>query len=364
MERLLILSSDTGEGHNSAAQALGETALKAGWQVSVRKPLEESAAGYRSLGGIYNLLLTYRPGWVGMFAKSIELIKANEAEFFYRRVRTYIQRFIESEKPHAIVSVHPMLNHMIPRWILEQNLQIPCYTFVTDPFPPFWKGWASRYVTRYFVLTKEAGIRLADDGVEPDRIERVSMPLRSGFHTRGLKEVADLRSGLDVEGETILVNGGARGGGRLRRLVQAVLEAAPTANILVVCGHNKRVRRSLDKLKERRLRTFGFVSDIHNLIGAADLVVTKPGALSTYETLASAVPAVLTAVGGLMPQESGLFRAASDHGFGFAVRTLDELGAVVRQGVAGWRAKHEAINRFYQPGSVPDVIDRIQPYHI
>jgi processive 1,2-diacylglycerol beta-glucosyltransferase len=362
MQRMLILSSDTGEGHNSAARALGETAVEAGWQVSVRKPLEESAAGYRSLGGIYNLLLTYRPGWVGMFAKSIELIKANEANIFYRLVRGYIQSFIESEEPAAIVSVHPMLNHMIQRWISEQNLQIPCYTFVTDPFPPFWKGWASGYVTRYFVLTDEAATRLAADGVEPDRIERVSMPLGSGFHIRGPAEVAELRSALDVEGETILVNGGARGGGRLRRLVHAVLEAAPTANILVVCGHNNRVRRSLDKLKDQRVRTFGFVNDIHRLIGAADLVITKPGALSTYESLASAVPAVLTAIGGLMPQESGLFQAAGDHGFGFGVRTLDELRAVVRQGVAGWKAKREAINRFYRPGSSPNLIDRIQPY--
>ncbi len=341
---------------------MGDRARAAGWRVSVRKPLEESATGYRSLGGIYNLLLTYRPGWVGIFAKSIELIKANEADMFYRQLRGYIQRFIESEKPDAIVSVHPMLNHMIQRWISEQNLQIPCYTFVTDPFPPFWKGWASGYVTRYFVLTDQAGAGLADDGVEPERIERVSMPLGPGFHTRGPEEIAALRSGLDVEGETILVNGGARGGGRLRRLAQAVLDAAPTANILVVCGHNDRVRRSLDKLDERRLQTFGFVSDIHRLIGAADLVITKPGALSTYETLASTVPAVLTAVGGLMPQESGLFRAASDHDFGFAVRTLDELTAVVRQGVAGWKAKREAIKRFYRPGSDPDLIGRIQPH--
>ncbi len=363
MERLLILSSDTGEGHNSAARALAETAIARGWQASVRKPLEESATTYRSLGSIYNFLLTHHPAWVGMFAKSIELIKANEADVFYRRVRTYIQRFIESEKPRAILSVHPMLNHMIQRWIAEKGLRIPCYTFVTDPFPPFWKGWASGYVTRYFVLTEEAGTRLEDDGVASDRIERVSMPLGPGFRPHGPEEVAELKSRLDVEGETILVNGGARGGGPLRRLVQAVLEAAPTANILVVCGHNDRVRRSLDSLKEQRLKTFGFVTDIHRMIGAADLVITKPGALSTYEALASTVPSVLTAMGGLMPQESGLFRAASDQGFGFAVRTMDELSAVVDQGVAGWRAKHDAIVRFYSHGSAPELIDRIQPSH-
>ena len=99
---------------------------------------------------------------------------------------------------------------------------------------------------------------------------------------------------------------------------------------------------------------------MHRLIGAADLVITKPGALSTYEALASAVPAVLSAVGGLMPQESGLFEAARSRGFGFAVNTLDELRGVVGKGVSGWESRRQAISEFYHPGTLRDIVERIQ----
>ena len=85
--------------------------------------------------------------------------------------------------------------------------------------------------------------------------------------------------------------------------------------------------------------------------------------MATYETLASHVPVILTAIGGLMPQESGLFDAARSQGFGYAVRTLDELKAVIYKGVPEWRTKREAIANFYSPESTPTLIERIEASH-
>ncbi len=301
---------------------------------------------------------------MGFFFRVIDVLKPYEGNIFYRLVRRYIRRFIEAEHPDVILSVHPMLNHMIQRWIQEQGFRIPCYTFITDPFPPFWRGWASPYVQGYFVTTAEAAAALAANGIDRRKIRRVGMPLRDGFRPHSADEVAQLREALGLqEGETVLVNGGARGGGPLFRLVRAVREAAPGATVLVVCGRNARLRRRLARLEDERIRTYGYVYEIHRLVGASDLVITKPGALSTYESLASLVPAVLTGIGGLMPQESGLFEAASRQGFGFAVRTLEELRNVLAMGADEWRKKRGAIIRFYQPASSGDIIERIQPFH-
>src|SRR6266849_4087607 len=129
MTKLLILSSDTGEGHNSAAAAIENAAESAGFRTRLRKPLEESTGINRSLAGFYNTLLTHRPQWMGRYFQLINRLRPNERDYFYSKVQTYIGRFIESESPDILLSVHPMLNHFIQRFIKEERLPIACYCF-------------------------------------------------------------------------------------------------------------------------------------------------------------------------------------------------------------------------------------------
>ena len=312
MTKLLILSSDTGEGHNSASRALQIAASAAGIEASVRKPIEEYSAN-RILANLYNWLLARRPRWVGAYFSLIDRLRPNEVDFFYNRARRQIRHFVESELPDVILSVHPMLNHFIQRWVREQSLGIPCYTFVTDPFPPFWRGWSSPYIHRYFVTTPEAAGALREAGVLDDTIHQVPMPVRPEFRPAGPEEIEEFRTRLRLDpSPTILINGGARGGGPIPAIYQAVRSAAAHANILVVCGWNRRLQRRIEGFRDKKTRTFGFVQDIHCCVSASNLAITKPGAMSTYEAIASGVPVALCGIGGLMPQESGLFHAHLD----------------------------------------------------
>src|SRR6185436_3008824 len=105
----------------------------------------------------------------------------------------------------------------------------------------------------------------------------------------------------------------ARGGGPIFQVYERVLPLAVNSNVLVICGRNRHLRWQISRLNDPRTRAFGFVDDIHRYVAASDLVITKPGALSTFEALATGVPPLLLAVGGVMPQEGGLFRAALHH---------------------------------------------------
>src|SRR5438874_11812525 len=127
MAHLLILSSDTGEGHNSAAAAIQMAATVAGLNVSVRKPLEESGNFNRFLAGFYNTLLAHRPQWMRRYFWLIEHSRPNERDFFYSKARPFIARFLQSERPDILLSVHPMLNHFVQRFIKEEALGIPCF---------------------------------------------------------------------------------------------------------------------------------------------------------------------------------------------------------------------------------------------
>ena len=108
-----------------------------------------------------------------------------------------------------------------------------------------------------------------------------------------------------------------------------------------------------------RTRTFGFVEDIHRFIAGSDLVLTKPGALSTYETLACGVPVLLLGLRGLMPQEAGLFRAASHYEFGFAASQLSEVEDIINQGRSAWNRLRTSLASFYQGSCGEEIVERI-----
>jgi processive 1,2-diacylglycerol beta-glucosyltransferase len=364
MAKLLILSSDTGEGHNSAARALEATATAAGLEVSVRKPLEESGTVNRTLGSLYNTILTRCPQHMRNYFWLVHRCRPNERHFLYTGARKFIGEFLDAEKPDIVLSVHPMLNHFIQRFIKEERLGVPCHTFLTDPFPPFWQGWASPWVDRFFVPTPEALQELTAMGVAAWRIERVPMPVRAQFKPFSVDARDAFRDevGLD-RATTILLNGGARGGGPVLAIYQAVRRAAPGANLLVICGRNDRLRQRIDVTKNPRTRTFGFVEDIHRFIAGSDLVLTKPGALSTYETLACGVPVLLLGLRGLMPQEAGLFRAASHYEFGFAASRLSEVEDIINQGRSAWNRLRTSLASFYQISCGEEIVERILHQH-
>ena len=104
MTKLLILSSDTGEGHNSAASALELAASNAGLEVSIRKPLEESGSVNRSMGKLYNALLARRPQWMNRYFWLIDHFRPNERDIFYTKAREFIGPFLDSDVAHLLAA--------------------------------------------------------------------------------------------------------------------------------------------------------------------------------------------------------------------------------------------------------------------
>jgi hypothetical protein len=123
------------------------------------------------------------------------------------------------------------------------------------------------------------------------------------------------------------------------------------------------LKARVESLRDPKTRTFGFVKDIHRYIGGSDLILTKPGAFSTYEAMACGVPVLLLGIRGLMPQESGLFRAARHCEFGFAASSLKEIEHVVGLGRPAWDQIRSSLSAFYKTSSGEELIERIQTIH-
>ncbi|MEO7659430.1 MAG: hypothetical protein ABIV48_07430, partial [Pyrinomonadaceae bacterium] len=155
--KILIISSDTGGGHRSAAQSISD-GLDKFWKggspvVKIIKAVEESHRVTDKLVNLYNWTLKNKQHWMKYLYWAMNKIRPETREFFHRRCIGYVRDQFEKWCPHVVVSVHPLTQHIFGRILRELNLsdQVPLVTVVTDPCYGFWKGWAYDDVSLYLV---------------------------------------------------------------------------------------------------------------------------------------------------------------------------------------------------------------------
>src|ERR687894_546372 len=146
--KILIISSDTGGGHRSAAAAIVAGVQRFfesdSYAIRAVRAVEESPALSAKLVRFYNWVLRNRQHWMKYVYWAVNRFRPETREFFYKRSFGYVKEQFEKWCPHIVVSVHPLTQHFFARLLKELNLskQVPLVTVVTDPGYGFWKGWA------------------------------------------------------------------------------------------------------------------------------------------------------------------------------------------------------------------------------
>jgi processive 1,2-diacylglycerol beta-glucosyltransferase len=134
--------------------------------------------------------------------------------------------------------------------------------------------------------------------IDPARIHVTGIPILPAFGERYYRQACAARFGLDPDRRTCLLMGGGAGLG-VAALARRLLAIDKALQLVVLAGKNAQALADLKTLAagegKGRLFPMGFTSDVPHLMGAADIVVTKPGGLSTSECLAMGVPMIVSA---------------------------------------------------------------------
>jgi len=315
--RLLLLFSDTGGGHRSAAEALIE-AWHADHPGRVVTDMVDVFRHYtpfpfNRFGPSYPWIVKYFSRvYAATFHRSDTPTRARAlARAAYRYVRPHLRRLLADHPADAIVSVHPLVNHCVNWTMREMGLRRPYVTVVTD----LWTAhafWFYPRVTHIIVPTEGARARGIHYGVPAERITVRGLPVARRF-TEALRSGTDkteVRSklGLNPEGHVVLLVGGGDGMGPLfktaRAIDTALAEGARPAQLVVVAGRNAALRARLQAQRWRLpVRVEGFVSNMPEWMAAADVLVTKAGPGTITEGLLSGLPLVL--MGKVPGQEDG-----------------------------------------------------------
>ena len=340
--KILIISSDTGGGHRSAAAAIVAGVQKffdgESYAVRVVRAVEESHHLADKLVRLYNWILRNRQHWMKYYYWMINRIRPDTREFFHKRCVGYVRDLFERWCPHIVVSVHPLTQHIFGRVLKDLGLagRVPLVSVVTDPCYGFWKGWACDAVTLYLVASDDARRQLIDYGVAPERIKISGMPVHPKFAYPGEEaaQVARRALGLDPEKFTVFVNAGWVGGGNIPQIFRELARGELDVQAIFLAGKNEDLRAAAETIALDApfpIKVIGYSDEIEKLMSAANVMISKLGGLTTFEALACRVPIIADMITEPMPQEAGTADLIEQRGAGVMLKRSIDIVPVVRR---------------------------------
>ena len=298
--KLLILSTSAGAGHTRAAQALEETARLRFPDVTVKHVdvLDFVDPAYRrAYAGGYLAMVDRAPDLWGHLYKASDLVpreglRRKLVHAFDRLEFARFRAFVKDFAPDVVLSTHFLAAQVfVPR----ERRRIPFrFCLVVTDFDVH-AFWVQRNVDVTFVATEELRAVLAGRGVDETRIAVAGIPIVPAFAAAHDRRKLRAAFGIAEGVPAVLVLGGGSGVGSMREGVEAALGAG-RVHVLAVAGRNASLEKRLREVeapKGAALSVFGFVTNMHDLMAAADLAVTKSGGLTTAECLASSLPMVI-----------------------------------------------------------------------
>jgi len=370
-KKFLIITSETGGGHASAASAIADGLRRFAAPeclVNIVRAIEESHRLAEKLAEFYNYLLRNHQHLMKYYYWAIEHFRPNESSLFYRMTSRYVRQMFEKYCPQVVVSVHPMTQHFLGRMLRELGLldRIPLVTVVTDPCYGFWRGWACEEVSLYLVATEDARRQLIDYGVPGEKIKICGIPIhpKFQFETQADKQATRAELGLDPEKFTVFINAGWAGGGNIPRIFEEMVERGEQikdTQAIFLAGRNHELRQRIDAVARRApfpTKVIGYTNYMEKLMNAADVMVSKLGGLTTFEALASRLPIIADTTTPPMPQESQTGRLISRHNAGLLLERASDIAPIIRRLLSD-PAEHAAMRLAASRIAIPDATKRI-----
>ncbi len=299
---ILILHATAGAGHTRAAQA-----------IAAALDLERSSPGHRIVDTLDCTPALFR----GMYVKAyIELVQRAPELWGYlyeksdrtpnprsrgARLRLAFDKLnsrafrqlLDDTAPAAIVCTHFLPLELLSDLKRRDKIKTPVHAVITDVSPHSF--WVYPHIDAWHVATPAAARELMRKGVDAAHIHVTGIPVDPVFEQHTPASVA--RARLDLpQRPTILLLSGGFGIGPMKELLASFNDAAADLSLVVVAGRNAALEtecRAIANTLPMPVRVYGFVNNMHELMDAADLIVTKPGGLTTTEILAKGKPMAL-----------------------------------------------------------------------
>jgi processive 1,2-diacylglycerol beta-glucosyltransferase len=316
--RILVLTSSTGAGHDTRAQAFAEWCFELyRHDVDVRiEQMLEKSSGFFKLGvDFYNWIQQKSP-WIHkafyLFVELLSLLNRRSVSIG----RGYYEGVLREYRPHLVFSVHDCLNRgyfQLARRILG-DANVRCATYCGEFSGGFGYSvnWIEPTADLYISRTATARDYALKLGMPRERTRVRGHLMQPRQHTEMLKAEArtafiEERLELQPGRFTVFLATGGNGANNHLDLLPRLLPYADRVQAVVICGRNREAYNRLVhwRAEHPEFSCFvdGFSDEVHLLMQISDVIVTRGGTTTCAKALHFRCPIIFNAIGGIMPQE-------------------------------------------------------------
>ncbi len=308
--RVLILISDAGFGHRSAANAIAAALAEvygSTCQVEIVNPLDDKRVPLlmRSSQDDYDRILREWPKLyqLGYQASDAAVPSAMVDGMVTMMLYDVMYRLIQVYQPDVIVTVHPIYQGPLAAVYTLRRFKVPLVTVVTD-LTSVHRLWFNEMADLCLVPTEEARQLALTNGLAPERVQITGIPVNPQlFKDKRCREEVRAALGWRPDKRAVLAVGSKRVG-RLPEALNLLNHSGLPVQLAVVAGGDDELYEQLQQMDwHTEVHLYNFTTDIPALMHASDCVLCKAGGLVVTESLACGLPLLLVDV--LPGQETG-----------------------------------------------------------
>jgi processive 1,2-diacylglycerol beta-glucosyltransferase len=302
LNKVLILSASAGAGHVRAAQALEKAFLQS---AAAREVLHVDALDYTNkvfrhlYSKAYLDMVNRMPEAMGWLYDHLDKPWKNERRrlaFDALNTRPLV-KLLKEYRPDVAICTHFLPSEIISWLKAKERFRCPQAIVVTDF--DIHAMWLCHYYEQYFVALDETRVHMEKLGIRADKITVTGIPIDPVFAVHKDKAEMRMKHGLAADKTTLLVSAGGFGVGRVEDLYTCLSDLEHDAQVILLCGRNEELKKKLDKLSARlagsrvTFKNLGFTTQVDELMSASDILLGKPGGLTTSEALAKGLAFVI-----------------------------------------------------------------------
>ena len=322
IKKVLIMSASTGGGHNRAARAIKEELeSRTIDNMSIECEIVDSLKLVHNtmdkvISRGYEKSALYTPKAYGSVYRFSETTIASKNEFKTNPLTSLMARkfkhLLNESTPDLIIGTHPF--PMIALSTLKKNNNIHSlsrsesfYKSTKVDIPPMisvltdyttHSTWIQNEIDYYIVGHEYVKELLVYEGVDSEKVKAFGIPVEKSFLSHRDRETVLTELGLSPEKLTVLLMGGSFGAGNIKETLEDLIAIDRDFQILVITGRNEHLKDKLSKMLDSTIHNkniclLGYTNKMNDILASIDVLISKPGGLTTTEALLNDVPMIV-----------------------------------------------------------------------